>query len=180
MRIGLTGGIAEGKSTVMQMVVEHGVPIWSADAVVAGLWQRPDFVLNVGAALGLAGVPTKPVVRELIAKDASARRVLNQITHGEVIRDLLAADALVYEVPLLLEAGLQSLFAEIWVVTCGVDEQLRRLSERLGDEAQARRLIASQLSSRVRIAFADVQIRTNLALPSVRTDVSGCLARFGY
>lgn len=76
------------------------------------------------------------------------------------------------EIPLLIEACLQGGFDRVWVVTCGADEQRRRLVERLGGEAGAEALLGSQLPTRAKIPFADVVIRTNQPEWSVKRDVA--------
>jgi dephospho-CoA kinase len=82
----------------------------------------------------------------------------------------------VVEVPLLIETCIQSLFERVWVATCGPEEQERRLVERLGDAGAARRLVASQLPTVVKCAFADQAIRTDQPLSSVQK-AAGELAR---
>jgi dephospho-CoA kinase len=71
----------------------------------------------------------------------------------------------------LLETCLQAAFDRVWVVTCGPEVQLQRLVLRLGEESLAKQLLATQLPSAVRRAFADEIIRTN----SNEDDVKRCI-----
>jgi dephospho-CoA kinase len=158
-RIGLTGGIAEGKSTVLGYLREFGLQTASADDAARAVFDQIQPVL--GEILELPTPIDRSAMRQKITQDFFLRRRVNAAMHGPIVAWLAEASADVVEVPLLIEACLMSSFEKIWVVTCGPDEQLRRLSERLGSEESARQMIATQLPSRVKIAFADTVIRTD-------------------
>lgn len=177
-RIAITGGIAEGKSTVLGWISEAGVETLSADEVADELWKSPQFLSRIGEALEIAN-PTRGDVRERISASPLARRSLNAIMHPEIARRMLASDALVLEIPLLIESCLQARFNRVWVVTCGPEEQLARLTARIGDEGAARRLLGTQLPTSVKIPFADRVFRTNREPRLVRQDVIEALREEG-
>ena len=159
--IGLTGGIASGKSTVGRLLQRAGVDVIDADVLAreavgvgsVGLAAiRARFGDDVMAADG--GLDRK-ALGAIVFADESARRDLNAIVHPEVAR--LAADRLtslrdrgvdvaVYEVPLLFENGLDAMMDATILVACPEAVQLQRLMGRDGlsnDAAHAR--IASQM-----------------------------------
>jgi dephospho-CoA kinase len=169
-RVAVTGGVAEGKSTVLAELARLGWTTLSADEVGRQVSARPEFRALTAEATG-ADPDDREAVRRAISADPEARRRLNAVLHPTVLAELLAAEADAVEVPLLFEACLADRFDRVWCVTCGPEEQLRRLTERLGSEAEARALLASQLGSRTKAALSDVVLRTNRPLASVLSDV---------
>ena len=171
LQIALTGGIAEGKTTVLRALSEFGVRTASADEIAREVMDDPLVSQEVALKMGLA----EPIDRERlgreIAADTAKRRALNSILHPEILARMIEARADVIEVPLLIETCLQGAFSRTWVVTCGPQEQLKRLTERLGDEGEARRRLAQQLPTSVKCAFADRIIRTDRPIESVLSDV---------
>lgn len=185
MRLAITGGIAEGKSTVLGYLAGEGVPVVSADDVARETLDRPDVRQAISSALGLASDATdfRSVLRARIAEDAEARHAVDSIMHREILQAMLAREhgpLTAFEVPLLIEACIQRHFDRTWVVTCGEEEQLRRLIDRLGDEEQARAMIAMQLPSRVKLAFADRVFRTDQPPSFVHRSAVEALAELGW
>lgn len=174
-RIAITGGICEGKSTVLQYAREAGWSTLSADDVAKEVWADPDVQRIVAAALDLEEPLEREAVRKKIALNAEDRRTLNALMHPLILKRMLASSAEIHEVPLLIEACLHPLYSEVWVVTCGREEQLARLTARLGDRAKAEALIESQLSSRTKMAFAHRVIRTNQTPANVQAEVHRAL-----
>jgi len=173
-RIGLTGGIATGKSTVARLLSERfGVPVLDADALAREVLAPG----TPGAAAVLArygervrGADPAAIDRaalgSIVFHDPLERRWLEGLIHP-VVRGRLAAatkrlasePVVVLMIPLLFEASLEDLCSEIWVVDCGEDEQLRRLMGRDGlSEAEARARIAAQWPMARKRTLADVVI----------------------
>ncbi len=159
MRIAVTGGIAEGKSTVLAEIASLGIPTLSADAVAREVLSTGQVQLEVGEALGLSLPLDRAELRARLG-DPSARRDLNRIMHPHVWATISSFQHGAVEVPLLIEACLHPAFDQVWVVTCGVTEQRRRLTERLGDARLVDTLLATQLPTRAKIPFASVIVRT--------------------
>jgi dephospho-CoA kinase len=169
LRIGLTGGIASGKSTVTQRFAELGVPIIDADvasrAVVqpgsVGLQQVVD---RFGPAiLGTDGELNRAALRTQIFTDPSRRKDLEAILHP-LIRAYMEHQAkdvvfpyLIMAIPLLIESGSpRSRVDRILVIDVDEATQIRRLLERDGSSMeQARAILASQTSRENRLAAAD-------------------------
>ena len=161
MRVAVTGGIAEGKSTVMGYLRSLGESTVSADQIAREVFESEEVQSALSERLGLALPLDRDRVRIAISRDIELRRWLNAVTHPKILDQIEVSSAHWFEVPLLFEACLQARFHSIWVVTCGAAEQRSRLVQRLGDDAAARSLIAAQLPTEVKIAFADEIIRTN-------------------
>jgi dephospho-CoA kinase len=168
LRIGLTGGIASGKSTVAGRFAELGVPVIDADeaarAVVApgrpGLAQVLErFGSDVA---GENGELDRRALRELIFKDRGSRRDLEAILHPLIRADmernaeLAVGPYVVMAIPLLVEGGARDRVDRVLVVDVDEVVQLQRVRARDGcTEEQARAILASQASRSVRLAAAD-------------------------
>lgn len=170
-RIAITGGVAEGKSTVLGYLRDLGYSIESADHIARDVFESEEVQRQIGDLLGAAPPVSRDVLRGAIA-DVAVRRRVNAITHPRIIEAMRSSAAEFLEIPLLIETCLQGGFDRVWVVTCGADEQRRRLVARLGSEAAASSLLGTQLTSRIKIAFADSVIRTNRDESSVQRFVT--------
>lgn len=169
-RAAITGGVAEGKSTVLGYLASMGFKTLSADEVARELFVEPDiqkalaFMLQVNA-------PVQPAdLRRAIASKPMLRRAVNRLMHPHLLPRLVDSGVDFVEIPLLIETCLQGLFDEIWVVTCGPEEQFRRLSNRIGSRETVQ-LLSTQLPTQVKIPFADVVVRTNAPEESVLAHV---------
>lgn len=169
-RIAVSGGIAEGKSTVLRDLADCGLSTLNVDEIVDRMWQDPVFVSLVSADPKLRGARNKAEAREAITESEEARLAMNRLTHREVAMRMMAADVDAIEVPLLIEACLYDRFEEVWIVTCGIEEQRRRLVDRVG-ENQAEQLLRLQLPTRAKLPFADIIVRTDTAPSNVSSFV---------
>jgi len=185
--IGLTGGIASGKSTVAGFLAELGAVIIDADKVGHEAF-KPDTELwrEVVAAFGTDILkPNREIDRnklgEVVFGNPGLLSRLNQIMHPRMY-DMVKAqvedyrrrgvDIVVLEAPLLLEAGWTSLVDEVWVTVASESTVLRRLQEKVGlSEQQCLARIRSQLASEERIKHADVVIDTDCSLDEVKAKV---------
>jgi dephospho-CoA kinase len=148
-RIGLTGGIASGKSSVARLLQrDHGLPLLDAD-VMARQALAPgtaaarqvadrygDRVLTAGSD-PVAAVLDRSALGQIVFGDAAQRQWLEQLVHPIVregfaaeLQRLAAAPTVVLVVPLLFEAGLEPLCSEVWLVDCDEQQQLARLMAR--------------------------------------------------
>lgn len=175
-RIAVTGGIAEGKSTVAGYLKDLGYSVASSDEVGREVFRTESVQHALAKLLGVAA-PVDPALVRARLDDPAIRRSVNAITHPEIVRRIRSDRAEVFEIPLLVETCLQGEFDRVWVVTCGEEEQLRRLTVRLGNSDEARKQIATQLPTRAKIAFADSVIRTNRGESSVMRSVAEAALR---
>ncbi len=174
MRIGLTGGIASGKSTAAARLTQLGAVVIDADDLAreavepgtSGLAAVVD-AFGPGVLLG-DGTLDRAELGRVVFADEAARRRLEAIVHPEVGRlaDLREASAVpgsvvVHVIPLLLESGQADDFDQLVVVDVPEGIQLERLVARSGDRSpegyrQARARIAAQATRKQRLAVADV------------------------
>ena len=150
-RIGLTGGIATGKSSAGRLLVEeHGLPLLDAD-VYARETLAPGSAA-AAAVLARHGTLDRARLGQIVFSDAGERRWLEQLVHPLVrerfareLAQLAAAPVVVLMIPLLFEAGLETLCSEVWLVDCNEAQQLQRLMARNSfSEAEARARIEAQ------------------------------------
>lgn len=168
----MTGGIAEGKSTVMEMIRTMGHATASSDAMAREVFNDPQVQPLLAQLIGApSGRVTPAELRAAMADSEEVRRAVNRTMHPRIREKMSASAAPFHEVPLLIEACLYGRYDRVWVVTCGRDEQRRRLIARLGDDAAADALIASQLPTEVKVAFADRVIDTALSVGEVEAVV---------
>jgi dephospho-CoA kinase len=173
-KVGLTGGVASGKSTVAALFEKQGATVLDADriarAVVApGRPALAELVRVFGTAiLGTGGVLDRAGLRRRIFADEGARRMVEGILHpailGELERQSRAAGGpyQVVVVPLLVEKHLAGLVDRVLVVDCEPAVQLKRLMGRDGETLEsAQAMLAAQATREQRLAAADDVIRND-------------------
>jgi dephospho-CoA kinase len=176
LKVALTGGIATGKSYVLEQFRRRGVPCLDADALAHGVTAAGTEATTAIAArfgaevLAADGSVDRKALGPIVFADAAARRELEAIVHPAVYRaiaaglrafELLGDGAFaVVDVPLLYETGADTTFDRVIVTACAPDVQLARLIERgLTDEAAQQRL-AAQWPTERKTSRADFVINT--------------------
>lgn len=189
--VGLTGGIASGKTAVSDMFADLGIPVIDTD-VVAREVVAPgsDGLAAIVEAFGsdvlqADGALDRRALRGIVFADADARQRLEAITHPlireQTMRQSAAAGGAyqVIVVPLLVESPMRHAMDSILVVDVPESVQLERLRARDGeDEAQARRMIAAQASRDERLALADQVVRNDGSLADTRRQVEALHAAY--
>jgi len=168
LRIGLTGGIASGKSTVARLFEAHGVPVIDTDQIARDVVEpgQPALVAVVEAfgtgILAPDGRLDRPALRARVFADAGARQRLEAILHPAIRAELARRSASaggpyqVWVIPLLVEGGRIDQVDRVLVVDCPVEMQLERLVARDGgSESSAQAILAAQASREQRLAAAD-------------------------
>ncbi|MCP9889999.1 dephospho-CoA kinase [Cyanobium sp. Aljojuca 7D2] len=161
-RIGLTGGIASGKSSVGRLLAARGLPVLDAD-VYAREALAPGSP-GAQAVLGRYGTLDRAALGRIVFADGAERQWLEQLVHPLVrarfaaeLEGLAAAPVVVLMIPLLFEAGLEALCSELWLVDCEEAQQLARLMARDQlSEVDARARIAAQWPLARKRVLADV------------------------
>ena len=174
--VGLTGGIACGKSTLSESFAVLGVGIVDADLVAREVVAPGTPLLGVlaahfgGSILGHDGALNRRALRDIVFADPGELGFLNRHLHPAISRrtaELAAqvtSDYLILVVPLLFENHLEHLADRILVANAAPEVQLRRTMARDGcPEEQARSIIAAQVSEAYRCAHADDLIHTDRA-----------------
>jgi dephospho-CoA kinase len=190
-RIGLTGGIASGKSTVGQLLAGRGLTVLDADAyahqaLAPGSAGARAVLERYGARV--RGEESDGIDRAALGRivfgDASERGWLERLVHPLVrerfeaeLEQLAAAPQVVLMIPLLFEAGLEPLCSEVWLVDCHEEQQLLRLIERNGlSEAEARARIAAQWPLARKRPLADVVLDNRGTRDQLAAAVAGALS----
>ena len=176
-KLAVTGGVAEGKTTVTSFLAELGYKTVSSDVLAREVFDSKPVQDELANLLGVQAPVTPEDLRVRIWDEPGLRRSVNRLMHPLILERIRSSRAEVVEVPLLIETCLQGYFDRVWVVTCGLEEQRRRLVLRLKDEAEADRIISTQLPSEVKCAFADVVVRTNRASDDVNRFVASMARR---
>jgi dephospho-CoA kinase len=175
-RIGLTGGIGSGKSTVAGFLARRGAAIIDADAISRSLTApggraMADIAHTFGAAmLSPDGAMDRQAMRDRIFRDANAKRQLERIIHP-LVSQITAEQAqaavqsghrvLVFDVPLLVESGerWRKQLDRVIVVDCDTETQTQRVTARSGlSDEEVKRIIAQQASRAQRLACADLVV----------------------
>ena len=172
LRIGLTGGIGSGKSTVAARLVERGAELIDTDAIARSLTLAGgDAIEPIRASFGpdfiaASGALDRARMREAAFADAGAKRRLETILHprigAEVERRVAASTApvTVLDIPLLVESGRwRNRVDRVWVVDCSEALQVTRVMSRSSwTEAAVRTVLAQQATRAARRAAADAVI----------------------
>lgn len=182
LRVGLTGGIAAGKSEVSARLARHGAVVIDADklareVVEPGTPGLAEVVIAFGPdVLDRSGELDRAALGQLVFADDAARARLEAITHPRVraraaeMEVAAPSDSVVvHDIPLLVETGQADDFDVVVVVDCPVEIQIERLSGRSGiTAAQARARIAAQATRQQRLAAADHVISNTGSLDELR------------
>lgn len=182
--VGLTGGIASGKSTVAARFVEHGMELIDADAIAreqlrpgTEVWNR--VVEHFGAeVLDSDGFVDRKVLGAIVFADNGKRQLLNQLTHPPVVDEIASRLELlqafdgpvVLDVPLLVEAGVERGYEAVVVVAARPEVQRQRLVALRGaTSAEADARIGAQAPLEEKLARATHVIWNEGSLDQLRT-----------
>ena len=185
MRVGLTGGIASGKSTVASMLVELGAVLIDGDALAREVVARgtpglAQVIAEFGEdLLTPEGDLDRPALGRIVFADETARRRLEAITHPLIFARYAELEAaappdavVVHDIPLLAESGRADTFDEVVVVDAPPELQIERMVRDRGwtrEEAESR--IAAQASREDRLAIATYVIDNTGTLDDLRAQV---------
>jgi len=185
VRIGLTGGIGSGKSTVAALFARHGAPIIDTDEIAhellaPGQAAHAEIVAAFGQEiLDSNGNIDRTQMRHRVFAEAAERKRLEAILHprirAETARRLegLCAPYCLVVVPLLIEAGFTDLVDRVLVIDADDTLRILRTKTRSGlGEAEIRRIMASQASRQERLQKADDIITNNSDLAHLEREVA--------
>lgn len=171
-RVGLTGGVASGKSTVAEMFARLGATVIDTDRIAREVVEpgRPALAELVRALgtdiLGTGGALDRASLRRRIFADADARRSVERVLHPAILAELerqsraAGGPYQLLVVPLLVERHLADLVDRVLVVDCEPATQVERLMKRDGETREsAQAMLAAQASREARLAAADDVIR---------------------
>jgi dephospho-CoA kinase len=185
LRVGLTGGIASGKSTVSAMLAELGAVVIDADALAREVVQRGTPGLDAVVAefgttlLTPEGDLDRAAMGSLVFGDAAARKRLEAIVHPLVLEQMVALeeaaaddDLVVHDIPLLAEGDRADTFDAVIVVDCPPELQIARMmSDRGWTREDAESRIAAQATREQRLAIATHVIENTGSIDELRDRV---------
>jgi dephospho-CoA kinase len=184
LKIGLTGGIATGKTTTSNQFAQHGIPIIDADVLAHHLVEpgQPALAKIVqifGATmLNADGTLNRSRLRQQIFAEAKQRQHLEAILHPlirqEMLRQLaeLNTDYCILSIPLLLETQQMDMVDRVLVVDCSLASQRQRLKARNNfTEAEIDQILMAQSDREARLAIANDVIYNDTDLNGLRTQV---------
>lgn len=175
-KLGLTGGIATGKSTVSAYLREQGYPVIDADQVAHDVLNHDEGVLTAlkttfGSEIFVEGHLSRPALGQRVFGHPTELAKLNAIAHPVIFQQIddlatqlmtTGVSLIVYDIPLLLETPSKVDFDGIMVVTTSPAKQLERLMARNKlSEAEAQKRIASQMPIADKVQLADFVIDNN-------------------
>ena len=188
--IGLTGGIASGKSTVSDALRQKGAVIIDADAISRTLLERdgaayaqvaeafPQYVLPDGA------IDRRGLGAYVFSHEEGIRR-LNEITHPIIVDEVRrraeqAPGNVIIDAPLLIEVGLERLCHEIWLVTAEKEVRVQRIMRRNGlSRQEAEDRINNQISEEEKRKLAHLVIENSGSLEELNEQICGLKERLG-
>jgi dephospho-CoA kinase len=187
MIIGLTGGIASGKSTVSNILKELGAKVIDADLISrevmqkgSGVWHT--VVESFGTEIIDDGDINRKKLGSIVFSDKSKLNLLNSITHPAIIYEIEKRilqlqnqnenPLIVIDAAILIEMGLNRLADEIWVVDVDKQTQVDRIMQRDNVKLQeALNRIDAQMPANQRLKYADYVINNNRQIHQVKNDL---------
>jgi dephospho-CoA kinase len=189
--VGLTGGIASGKSTVADFFNELGVTVVDTDIVAREVVTPGQPALDeIREAFGPGVIATdgsldRQAMRQIVFADEEKRRTLESILHPRIREESFAqaesaaGPYVIIAVPLLYESPMSDSMDRILVVDCSEETQIRRLMARDGESReQACRILATQATREQRLSIADDVIDNDQDLETSREAVQGLHAHY--
>ncbi|MDD5033599.1 MAG: dephospho-CoA kinase [Methylococcaceae bacterium] len=183
LKIGLTGGIGCGKSTVAQLFGAKGIPVLDADRVARELVE-PDqpalaaIVDEFGEEVLVEGRLNREALRKLIFADPERKRTLEGMLHPEIYRILqeraesLPAPYCILMIPLLVETGQPGVVDRILVVDCPREKQFEQIRKRDSlDDAAIESIVRSQATREARLEVADEVIENDGRIERLKEQV---------
>lgn len=176
--IGLTGNFGMGKTTVLSLFKKSGAYTFNIDEFVHQILNRPETIRKISRALGddiLIRAPklsiNKTRVAKLIFNDPAKRKAVEKIIHPQVLKIIKAARSnilkkspsalIIFEVPLLFEAGYEKFFDKTVVVYCNKNNAINRLIEKGFSKDEILRRMRAQMPITKKKELADFAINNN-------------------
>lgn len=184
MIVGLTGGIASGKSTVSNLFRKCGIEIVDADKVAKDISEKKESIKKISSIFGKDildndGKIIREKLREKAFKNRELLQELNKIIHPQVMEyfkrkkeENSKDEILIFDIPLLYEAKMEYLCDKIIVVGVDVQKQIRRVVARDGSSKElAKKIISNQMPLDEKIKKADIVIMNDGTLDELEEKV---------
>ena len=167
--IGITGGIASGKSTFSELIQQEGYTVIHSDQIGHEVLDYPEIKNKLISVFGKVIIKDhhidRNVLRKIIFNDETKRNLLNSIVHPEILKvmdemvDHSSIEYLFFEIPLLFESGMKDCFDMIVLIHVNHNIQIDRLINRNSfDMDEAEKIIRSQMPDELKIPLADLTV----------------------
>ena len=173
-KIGLTGGIASGKTTVCDLFKELSVEIIDADVISHELSKKGGAAFEEiieafeDEIIGDDGELDRKKLRSIVFNDNTKKKILERIIHPKVLLSInekikaSQSDYLIISVPLMIETGMNAMMDRVLLIDCNVETQIERLSQRdQSSREEAIKIIESQASIESKRELSDDRIINN-------------------
>lgn len=186
-RIGITGGIATGKTTFLRLLKEMGFLTFSCDEVVKQLYSDPKIVEKVIELLGLGSNLDKIKILEAIVSDPNLKRGLEELLHSKVKDQMFKffeeaekkGERIVFvEAPLLFECEWEKYFDEVWVITCSKTTQEKRIREKFSYFDLMMKLRDLQIPLKEKERRAHRVFSSDKSVEELKEELKTCLREF--
>lgn len=181
MVLGLTGGIASGKSTLSNIFRELGIKIADADKIAKEISEREDVLLEIKNIFGNGvfsknGVLDRKKLKDEVFSDKSKLKKLNDIVHPKVWNEFkkikektVKNDIIIFDVPLLFESGMDKMCDKVLLIYINKELQIKRMFERDGiDRELALKIINSQMSLEEKMSKSHLKIENSGTIEDLR------------
>lgn len=188
MILGLTGGIACGKTTISNIFKQLGVKVIDADKVAREVIELPEIVnqikKNYGDEVFINGKLDRKKLREIIFNDKEKIMKLNSIIHPKVIdifkeeynKNKFSDEIIVFDIPLLFEVGLEKYCNKTIVVYVNEEIQIKRVMERDNSSRElAKKIIDAQMALFEKVKMADYAIENNSTVNELEKKVKNII-----
>lgn len=189
MILGLTGGIACGKTTISNIFKKYGIEVVDADVVAREVLELPEVLEEIrkeyGDSIFLEDKLDRKKMRDTIFNNKENIKKLNSIVHPKVIeifqdeynKKNLKKEIVVFDIPLLFEVGLEKLCNKVLVVYVKEEIQIERIMKRDGSSRElAKKIIDSQMSLTEKIKIADYIIENSGTIDELENKIKVILA----
>jgi dephospho-CoA kinase len=192
MIIGLTGGIASGKSTVSKILDKMGIRVVDADIVAREVMESKEVIKKISDEFGenildSDGELDRSKLREMVFSSKSRVKILNSIVHPSVIdrfknereKSMRTREVLVFDIPLLFEAKMENLCDKVIVVYVDSETQIKRVMERDGSKREtALNIIKNQMSLSEKLEKADIKIQNDGTIEELEKKIKEVFSKF--
>ena len=188
--IGITGGIASGKTTVSQYIKSLGYKVFDCDEIAHNVFERANIQEELKKAFNLNKRVERSDISKLVFSDKEKKEVLNKIMKDAILKEMdniikHEDQTIFFDTPLLYDWSLEDMFDKIIFVYSSYDMQLKRLQKRDNiDEAYAKEKISSQMDMDIKLIHAkkrcDIIIENDCNEASLYKKVDVVLKELAY
>lgn len=187
MIIGLTGGIASGKSTVSNFLKEKGFKIYDADIIAKEIMQKKEITKSLvdifGEEVYQENTLNREYIKKIVFNDKEKLNELNNLVHCEVFNyykeiksKTKKEDKVIFDIPLLFETKMDTLCDMTIVVAIDLDKQIERVMKRDNiDKELAIKIINSQMALEDKIKRATIVIENNGTLEELNKNIDNVI-----